>query len=116
MEQRFEDGEKLFPYQQYTRLPCLKSHSGDILYQGQDAPASELAQQQDDASASSASPSIPPPIRKIHSGLGQQSGDASTLAPPPPLRKIQSGAAQLRDASTSKPPIRYHSLFALSLE
>ena len=111
VEQHFEDGEKLFPYQRYTRLPCLKSHSGDILYRGQDANASDLAQQQDDASAS-ASPSAPPPIRKIHSGLAQHPGDALTPAPPP-LRKIQSGAVPLRDASTSKPPIRYHSLFAL---
>ena len=119
VEQRFEDGEKLFPHERYTRLPPLKSHSGDILYQGQDAlalaHASDLAQQQDVASAS---PSAPPPIRKVHSGLAQQPatrtrpGDAYTPAPPP-LRKIRSGAAQLRDASTSKPPIRYHSLFAL---
>ena len=43
VEQHFEDGEKLFPYQRYTRLPCLKSHSGDILYRGQDANASDLA-------------------------------------------------------------------------
>ena len=109
VEQRFEDGEKLFPYERYTRLPCLKSHNGEILYQGQDAHASGVSQQQGDASAS---PSMPSPIRKIHSGLAQQPGDASALAPPA-LRKIRSGAPQLRDASTSKPPIRYHSLFAL---
>jgi len=108
VEQRLEDGEKIFPYQQYTRLPCLKSHSGDILYQGRDDFGRD-AQQQHDACAS---PSAPPHIRKSHSGLAQQPDDASTL-PPPPLRKIRSGAASLRDASTSKPPIRYHSLFAL---
>jgi hypothetical protein len=113
-EQRFEDGEKLFPHEQYTRLPCLKSHTGEILYQGQDANAarehaSDRTQQQNGASAS---PSAPPPLRNIHSGSAQQLGNASTLAPPP-LRKIRSGAAQLRDASASKPPIRYHSLFAL---
>jgi hypothetical protein len=127
----FEEGEALFPRQQYTRLPCLRSHRREPLYrehaEGEvvrssasgDGPRADAGARSSatghasgDAATSPSVPSDPPPsaIRR------QQSADSQApvfSAPPPPTRQPSDAHRTSKKESFRPMPIRYHSLFAL---
>ena len=127
----FEEGEALFPRQQYTRLPCLRSHRREPLYREQaeggvvrssasgDGPRADAGARSSAtghasgvAAASPSVPSDPPPsaLRR------QQSADSQASvfsAPPPPTRQPSDAHRTSKKESFRPMPIRDHSLFAL---
>ena len=114
-----EEGEALFPTQEYPRLPCLKSHRGEPLFrdnaEGARSSAGGSAVQHasggaPESSASGQDGPTPPPLRR------QQSAHSnSTVIPTPPV--LTRGPSEGRSMGTTRGfqpmPIRYHSLFAL---